>query len=185
MMHDSETSGSSPESGVDNLPRRLEWTLNPWREHPLKTAAAFVLSTGIAVLMAWTVTYPNFDPQHVPAAGDVTGWWKDWIAWSLLSVAFVLGMTAPLYIVHRYVLDPEQVTTFFLGVPSRRPWSHYRNYYKHPNGVYLTTSHKPSRLDPFRGRFLRTCGNREQVIAYIEEHMTLKGVSESDVPRSG
>ena len=100
-------------------------------------------------------------------------WHGQWLAWSGISLLFLLGMTLVIYTPVGYKLDARGVTVRFLGVNSFRPWDHYRNFYAHPRVVHLTTMPKPSRLDPFRGHPLQFSGNRDAVLAYLGERIRL------------
>lgn len=109
-------------------------------------------------------------------------WGWQALSWGLISLLLLLGMTASLYLPGRCKLDRRGVTTHFLGVPTFRPWQHYRNFYVHDNGIHLTTMPKPSALDPFRGHFVQFAGNRDEVVAFVKAHMVLRGVPEGQEP---
>lgn len=137
----------------------LSWSFNPWRDrrdwrHP---AVVLALLLAIAALAGWAFTAPD--------------WWPGMLPWGLLALAVLLGMTANLFLPVRYLLDERGVTVWFLGVPSQRPWEHYRNYYVHDTGVHLTTMTEPSPLDPFRGHLLLFNGNRAEVVPMIKAHI--------------
>lgn len=190
--------------GVDGLPggAALAWTVSPWRANWRRPAAALAICIVVAALAGISFTYPNYpvgydinpgalteapEPNGVPGASAAeqehrSTWGWQALSWSLGGLLLMLGMTASLYLPVRYKLDQEGVTTYFLNVPTSRPWRHYRNFYAHDNGVHLTTMHTPSRLDAFRGHFLQFAGNREEVLAYITQHMTLRGVPEGREP---
>jgi hypothetical protein len=98
-------------------------------------------------------------------------WRGQWLAWSAISLLFLLGMTLVIYTPVGYTLDARGVTVRFMGVDSFRPWEHYRNFYAHARVVHLTTMPRPSRLDPFRGHPLQFSGNRDRVLAYLGGHI--------------
>jgi hypothetical protein len=135
------------------LPLVLEWTHNPWRQSPFKSAAALAICLAL-------------------------GWFASWFMhsalWALLGFLLVATMLSVLFLPARYRLDSRGVTVWFPpGVPNQRDWAHYRNAYFHSNLVYLTTMPRPSPLDPFRGHSLlfddaSPAGNRSVVQSYIE-----------------
>ena len=143
--------------------KQLAWTFNPWRANWRKPALALTIVLLVATLAGWSFTYPD--------------WWPQALGWGTISLTFLLGATATLFLPVRYLLDSRGVSVYFLGVPSFRQWSHYRNYYMHDTGVHLTTMPKPSALDPFRGHYVQFSrdpsgqSNRALVAAFIEEHM--------------
>jgi hypothetical protein len=102
-------------------------------------------------------------------------WRGHWLAWSGISLCFLLGMTLVLFTPVGYRLDERGVAVRFMGVSSFRPWEHYRNFYPHARVVHLTTMPRPSRLDPFRGHPLQFSGNRDAVLEYLGEHIARAG----------
>lgn len=103
-----------------------------------------------------------------------------WLFWSgfgqfygIFCLVVLLLAMAQFFIPTRYDLDEEgiEITSFFV-VRHFRPWSDYRNFYDHKIGAHLTTFRRPSRLDAFRGNFIRFApGNRKQVLAYLDEYI--------------
>ncbi len=91
--------------------------------------------------------------------------------YTILAFVLLFGATLSMLVPIRYRLDAKGVTVFFLGTRSFRPWSHYRNYYVHKNGIFLTSMSKPSGLDPFRGHFLYYRDNRDEVIDYVKRNV--------------
>jgi len=138
---------------------KLAWTFNPWRDRRgwRQPAVALLLLLAIAGLAGYSFTAPN--------------WWPQALSWGGFSLLILVGMTANLFLPVSYRLDERGVTVRFLGVPSFRPWEHYRNYYVHDTGVHLTTMPQPSPLDPFRGHLLLFAGNREEVSAMVRAHI--------------
>jgi len=145
----------------------LHWYYNPWRAKWQRPAAALSISVAVAAIAGYTFTTPD--------------WWPQALGWGGLSLLLLLGMTAVLYVPVGYRLDQRGVSVRFLGVPQFRPWDYYRNFYVHETGVHLTTMPQPSPLDPFRGHFLQygakgTKVTRDEIVAFIEARMTLKGI---------
>lgn len=181
-------------------PAALAWSVNPWRTNWKRPAAALAVCVAVALLAGFTFNYPNYpagalsgqngqttvnaDPEASAenAATDPRYWIGQAVTWSLISLLLLLGMTTTIYLPVRYKLDERGVTGYFLGVPTFRNWRHYRNFYVHQNGVHLTTMPKPSPLDAFRGHFLQFYKNRDEVVKFIEEHMTLRGIPEGREP---
>ncbi len=125
----------------------LQWRHNPWREKPRKTYA--LLTVNLAVMAIVYCTFPEK-------------------AWVVLAAVLLFGATLSMLVPIAYRFDDQGVAVFFLGTRSFRPSPHYRNYYVHSNGVFLTSMEHPNALDPFRGHFLFYRGNREQVLAYVK-----------------
>lgn len=123
----------------------LQWRHSPWSERPLKTWALLAVNLAVVAVVYFTFPEKGF-------AG--------------LAILLMFGMTLSLLVPIRYEFNDKGVTVFFLGTRSFRPWAHYRNFYVHKDGVFLTSMKKPSSLDPFRGHFLYYGGNRDEVVDY-------------------
>jgi len=164
---------------------RLEWTVSPWTANWKRPAGALAMCVILALLAGFSVNYPNYSVDTVPTTGqdaaveertpeeiaELTAYRDNWVGrsliWSLFGVVLLVGMTASIYLPVRYRLDDRGVTTFFLWVPTTRPWNHYRNYYVHDTGIHLTTMAEPSPLDAFRGHYIQYGQNRDEVKAFV------------------
>lgn len=91
--------------------------------------------------------------------------------WGALSLLVLCAALARYLLPTRYVLDDAGVSVAFLGAPRVRPWSDFRAFYPHRDGVHLSPFSRPSPLDPFRGVFLRFAGNREAVVAFVRARL--------------
>ena len=130
--------------------QELDWQFDPWRERPAKTG--LLLLFNLAILAVVYLTFPEK-------------------GWTGLAAVLLFGATLSMLVPIRYRLDESGVTVHFLGIRSFRPWAHYRNFYSHGNGIFLTAMARPSALDPFRGHFIFFNRNREQVVAYAGRHI--------------
>jgi len=128
----------------------LRWRYSPWSKRPLKTWALLAVNLAVAAVVYFTFPEKGF-------AG--------------LAILLMFGMTLSMLVPIRYEFNNKGVIVFFLGTRSFRRWAHYRNFYVHKEGVFLTSMKKPSRLDPFRGHFLYYGGNRDEVVDYARKHI--------------
>ena len=71
----------------------------------------------------------------------------------------------------RYVLDGKGINSEHLGLKQRRSWAEFRRVEEHRDGIFLRPSVRPSRLDSFRGVFLRCDQNREDVARFVRCHV--------------
>lgn len=117
----------------------------------------------------------------------VEHWWRSALALTCLFVtaAAVFHLTANVpftviavvilatslqghFLPRTYVLDPEGVSVYVLGMKLRREWSYFRSYYADALGCMLSTFTYPSRLDPFRGVNLRyDRARRDAVLTFV------------------
>ncbi len=71
----------------------------------------------------------------------------------------------------RYALNGEGVRSEHLGLKQRRSWAEFRRVEEHRDGIFLRPSVRPSRLDSFRGVFLRCDQNRTEVARFVRCHV--------------
>jgi hypothetical protein len=128
----------------------LEWSAWPAREKPL-----FALGLVLFLLAIWV------------AVGYV---YREAV-WVLLAVILLLGAVAPFFVITRYRLDEEGVSMKRFVTTMKKRWEELRSYYPDKNGVLVSPFAKPSRLENFRGVYLRFGGNREKVLAVLEQNI--------------
>ncbi len=112
----------------------LDWTAHPLREEPAwKSAALGALIVGFSALAAASL------------GGAVYG---------LISLVALAGATVRYLLPTRYLLDDQEASWRQLTW-RRRSWSTFRRVDRHADGIFLSPFRRPSRLDSFRGVFLR------------------------------
>lgn len=98
--------------------------------------------------------------------------WTGYGGLVLLAFVFLVVSMAPFIFPTRYRMDAEGLEVIFLGVRSFRGWEEYRNFYPHDVGVHLSPFKELTRLDPFRGNFIRfTPENRRDVLDFLGRHI--------------
>ena len=88
----------------------------------------------------------------------------------LLPPVIFVSMLSNYYLPTRYELDEAGIQVRFLGRCRDILWSRVRRVDEHKTGVFLSPFPKPSRLDSFRGTFLRFSGNADEVLTFVREH---------------
>jgi hypothetical protein len=89
--------------------------------------------------------------------------------YALLAAAMLAVSMGPYYLPTGYVLDDHAAAVRFLGQTHRLPWSEVRRVSRRPAGVFLSRSPRASRLDSFRGTFLRFAGNADEVMSFVRD----------------
>jgi hypothetical protein len=69
----------------------------------------------------------------------------------------------------RYEVTPEKVTIRYLFTTVQKDMSSFRSYFPDGNGVLLSPFVGPSRLENFRGVYLRYHQNKEDVDAFMKK----------------
>lgn len=93
-----------------------------------------------------------------------------------LAVVILFGALAGFYFPTRYVFYDDHLLVKTTIQTLRKDWSLFRSYYPDRNGVLLSPFPRPTRLENFRGTYVRFERNRDRVmeivgskIAYREE----------------
>lgn len=138
----------------------LSWWVYPPTMYPWRALAGIVVLSLVVIFLTFYA--------GGPAVGIVSG----------AIIFFVLN---GFFLPTSYKLTDEELTWRRLVFRFKRPWSYFHCYYADRFGVMITPSHRPSRLDPWRGvnlwfgpvgddrKMLKT--NREPVLAFIDKHV--------------
>lgn len=131
-----------------NNKQTLQWSVYPVRENWRISILVIVL-----LLFVWISIYFLFNE----------------IIWVILAIILLGGSLLPFFTVTRYHLDEHEVRVYRFLTSTRKQWSAFRSYYPDKQGVLLSPFTKPSRLENFRGVFLRFGNNRQEVLRFIEQ----------------
>ena len=139
----------SSDAETQDIPEK-EWVVHSLTENWKKSACLIVFLLFILVSIYWMFQS---------------------LFYVILSVVVLLGSLSSFFLPVRYAFYSNRVTIhFFLGKRSK-PWSVFKNYYVDKNGVLLSPFPKPSRLDTFRGMYIRFGSNRAEIIDYINRKL--------------
>ncbi len=144
---------------------KLEWTSHPWAEDALARKVSMVALTAAASLIA----ADSFDSA--------------WIG--LVSAAALAGSMSRYLAPSRYELTDEGIRIAHLGMSRFHPWSRFRRVVRRRDGVFLGTFDVPSRLDIWRGCFLRCPRGLDEAYEYVREHVVVGPDQGARRPRSG
>jgi hypothetical protein len=129
-----------------------------WRSHPLKQGGRrliWVVAVVVGMPAILTVLYGLF--------------------YGLLALVILGGSLGTYFLPTDYVLYSGGVESRFLGVARRFSWAQFRSLYRDRNGVLLSPFPRPSRLENFRGLYLRFDGCEHKVMAVVAERMAKEG----------
>jgi len=121
------------------------WTVYLAREEPLKTALALFLIAAIA-FAGWVLAGP------FPAA-----------AASLVTILSLCEFLFPV----SYEVSQQGARVRSLLKTTNVTWSQVGACYLDDNGVKLSPFNRPSRLEAFRGLYLRFAGNEDEVVQAV------------------
>lgn len=125
----------------------LRWRSVPAERRMKTTVLVAIVIVGVPVLLA--VWYGAF--------------------YGLLGILILGGSLLSFFLPTMYVLTDLTVSRRYLGIDQKRKWSEFRSFYPDKNGVLLSPFVQPSRLENFRGMYLRFEGNRDEVLALVTD----------------
>lgn len=142
-----EHDASGPGHETSN-PDVLEWSVRLVTKRPRRAAAMTLF-----IIAVW--------------AGLYLAYREPW--WVIFAVLLLGGSVFfPLLTATGYRFDEHGIIIKRPFYTVKKEWSTYRSYYPDPNGVLLSPFSTPSRLENFRGMYLRFGNNRGEVLAYLE-----------------
>lgn len=123
-----------------------------WRVHPVRESWAKSSLLSLFLLLLVSIIYLLFQSVFV----------------TLLSAIFVIGSLYRYFVPFRYELYELELVVSAPFYQLTKPWSDFRSFYVDNNGVLLSPFTKPSRLENFRGVYLRLGANRSEIIGFIK-----------------
>ncbi len=126
-----------------------------WRSHPLVDDYPRSLALVAIVIAVCVGVWISFDSLVLAA----------------LSAAVLVGSLARYFAPTHYELNDAGISVRFLGHVRRVAWGDVRRHWVAREGVELSPFARPSRLESFRGTFLRFAGNRDEVVSFVESQM--------------
>jgi hypothetical protein len=138
-------------------PEAIQWDSWPLRDEPARKTALLLLFTHITVFLAAL----------------------DALFSGILAALLLFVLLGPYFLRARYEVSDRGVVKRFPLFNRERPWDAYQRYAVQRDGVFLGTFEKPSRLDSFRGDFLRFAGgvDRVRVLEIVGRHLSRKPAS--------
>jgi len=137
---------SEPEPAPAADTELLSWRSVPARRSAKTTGLVVLIIIGVPVLLY--VWYSPF--------------------FGLLGIVILGGSLLSFFLPTDYTLTEVAVLRRYLGIAQKRNWSEFRSFYPDKNGVLLSPFVRPSRLENFRGLYLRFERNREEVLAIVK-----------------
>lgn len=130
----------------------LRWESQPAKARP-RTAIAVALFLLLLVVIVYLLTYsPLFT-----LAGAL-------ILWGSLS-QFFLKTT--------FEFGDKMIRVKYLINKVEKDWSQYRTFYEDKNGVLLSPFVRTSRLENFRGIYIRFAENRDEVMKIVKAKINM------------
>jgi hypothetical protein len=129
-----------------------------WSSHPLKKNVWVSILVIVFLFAIWLAVYLTTGNPLLLA----------------LSVAIMLGSLSSFFLPTRYELDDDKVKIIYLISMRERKWGTFRSYYVDKNGILLSPFERPSRLENFRGLYIRFNHNKDQVVDFVKSKIAKK-----------
>jgi hypothetical protein len=129
----------------------LEWVCHPAKKNRRVTAA---VSFFIAIVVV--VVYFATDQS---------------VLFSVLAFLVMTGSLASFYFPTRYKLTEDEIVVKTKMQTLVKKWSQYRTFYADKNGVLLSPFVRRSRLENFRGIYIKFWYNKDEVVAFVKERI--------------
>jgi len=91
--------------------------------------------------------------------------------WFLIALLLLGGSVAPYFSVTRYAMTDDEVVVHRFFFTSRKPWSTFRSYYVDSRGILLSPFPRPSRLENYRGLYVRFGHQRDEIIRFVKARL--------------
>jgi len=137
---------SAQEQATDGKQPILDYVCHPAkRDMRITVLATFFLI--VCVVLVWLISFSPF--------------------LTALAVLILFGSLGGFYFPTRYIFFDDHIEIKTMIQTLRKNWSQFRSYYPDKNGVLLSPFGRPTRLENFRGQYIKFAGNREQVMKLV------------------
>ena len=126
---------------------KLEWTVHPLKAN-WKVSTVLIIFL-IALCMA---IYFSFNS----------------LTFLIFSVVFLIGSLSSFFLPTTYTLQDDCIIVKTIFRRSSRQWASFKRYYPEKKGVFLSPFPHPTRLENFRGLYVRFNNNKTDVINFIK-----------------
>ena len=127
-------------------------TVLTWSTHAVKKNALVSILVVLFLFVIWLIVYLTTYSLFL------TG----------LSVLIMLGSLSSFFLPTQYELDQNKIKIRFFFTTREKEWRQFRSFYVDKNGVLLSPFEKPSRLENFRGMYIRFNQNKDQVVDFVK-----------------
>jgi hypothetical protein len=127
-------------------------TVLKWSTHPVRKKAWISILVVLFLFVIWALVYLATLNLFFVA----------------FSVVVLLGSLSSFFLPTYYELDNEKVKIRFFFTLKEKKWGMFRSCYVDKNGVLLSPFEKPSRLENFRGIYIRFNQNKDEVVDFVK-----------------
>lgn len=144
---------SSPNANSDAQRPLLEYVCHPARRDMRITVLTTVFIV-VCIILVWLISFS--------------------LILTALAVLILFGSLGGFYFPTRYTFYDDHFIVKTSIQTLRKNWSQYRSYYPDKNGVLLSPFARPTRLENFRGQFIKFAGNRDRVMEIVRSKINFE-----------
>ncbi len=126
-----------------------------WVSHPVKESVKLNIVAFIGILIMFA---GGFIWLGIPGLG--------------LAIIIILLTLLPYFLPTEYIINEEGIRVKYLFQDKTYKWSHFKSYYKDNKGILLSPFSSPTRLENYRGLYVRYGKYRDRVTEEIEKYMS-------------
>lgn len=129
-------------------PVLLSWSTHPAKARPVVTMLVVIfllILAGVVYLLTFSAIF------------------------TVIAALVLYGSLTQYFTKTTFEFTDTKVRVKYVVNKIEKEWKQYRSYYPDKNGVLLSPFTSPSRLENFRGLYLRFAGNKEQVMEIVRQ----------------
>jgi hypothetical protein len=130
----------------------LNWVTHPAKARPMVTVIVVVFLT-ILVAIVYNLT--------------------ESVVFSAVAALILWGSLAQYFLPTKFELTETGVRVRYTFSGVQKEWRLFRSYYVDKNGVLLSPFVRPSRLENFRGLYVRFAGNKDEVVGIVSDKIDM------------
>jgi len=144
----------------------LEWTV-----HPMKRRLWVTILVTIFIFVVTAVVFYTTESR--------------WFA--ILALVVMMLSLAKFYFPTVYRMTDEGVFVRTTTQKLHKPWSQFRSCYPDKNGILLSPFPLPSRMENFRGLYVMSWNNKDEVTTFVRAQIkrTVEAEAAEPAPESG
>jgi len=149
----SDATKDSPPAPSDDSTAIYEYVCHPARRNTAITILTTIFLL-VCVILVWFISFSLFMVA--------------------LALLILFGALAGFYFPTRYIFYDDHIVikTLIQTLPKR--WAQFRSYYPDRNGVLLSPFGHPTRLENFRGAYIRFERNRDRVMEIVRSKIAFE-----------
>lgn len=99
------------------------------------------------------------------------------LGYLLLAIFILMASLSAYFFPTSYEMTDEKIRVKYIATRKEKNWDSFRSFYADKNGVFLSPFPKPSRMENFRGLYVRYKDNQEEVLDFVKSKINVSGAA--------